>query len=199
MPQMADNTPELDSALYFENADVWRNWLASNYDKRDHVWLIIYKKGSGKASLTLESAVMEAICFGWIDGKLKSIDNERYILRYGPRKPKSPWSQINKDRAMKLMRDGKMTDAGLKKIDEARNNGLWDAAYTSRTREEMPDDLEKALKADKKAQDNFNSFAASYRNNYIGWINGAKTEATRRTRIAEVVRRAADNRKPGMP
>jgi uncharacterized protein YdeI (YjbR/CyaY-like superfamily) len=196
---MADRVPELDSAIYFVSAAAWRKWLASNYDKRDHAWLIIYKKGSGKANLTLESAVMEAICFGWIDGKLKSIDDERYILRYSPRKPKSPWSKINKDRAIKLMREGKMTDAGLEKIDEAKNNGLWDAAYTGRTREEMPDDLEKALKADKTAQDNFNNFAASYRNNYIGWINGAKTDATRRKRIAEVVRRAADSKKPGIP
>ena len=90
-----------------------------------------------------------------------------------------------------------MTDAGLKKINEAKANGLWDVAYTSHTKEEMPDDLEQALKADKTARDNFHNFAASYRNNYIGWINGAKTDVTRRKRIAEVVQRAVMNRKPG--
>ncbi|MFC1950937.1 YdeI family protein [Chloroflexota bacterium] len=194
---MANKVPELDSALYFENASAWRNWLAANHAKKSEVWLIIYKKGSDKTNLTLESAVMEAICFGWIDGKLKSIDDERYILRYSPRKPMSPWSKINKDRAIKLIRDGKMTDAGMAKINQAKSNRLWDAAYTSLIKEEMPDDLQQALQGDKTAQHNFNNFAASYRNNYIGWINSAKTDATRTKRIAEVVRRAAMNRKPG--
>jgi uncharacterized protein YdeI (YjbR/CyaY-like superfamily) len=194
---MTDSPPELDSALYFENAASWRNWLAINHDKRNHAWLIIYKKGSDKTNLTLTEAVKEAMCFGWIDGKLKSIDDEKYILRYSPRKPKSPWSKINKDKAEQLIREGRITNAGMVKIEQAKANGLWDAAYTNLIEEEMPDDLKQALKADKTAWVNFGSFATSYRNNYIGWINNAKTDATRQKRITEVVRRSAINQKPG--
>jgi len=194
---MSNDIPELDNALYFESANRWRSWLAANYDKRSEAWLIIYKKDSGKANLTIESAVMEAMCFGWIDGKLKSIDSEKFILRYSPRKPKSPWSKINKDRAEVLIRDGKMTDAGTIKIEQAKANGMWDAAYTSRVKEEVPDDLKQSLMTDKKAWVNFSNFAVSYRNNYIGWINTTKTDTTRQKRIAEVVRRAALNQRPG--
>ena len=194
---MADNVPELDDAFYFENADAWHSWLTDNHDKRDHAWLILYKKASGKANLSIKSAVMEAMCFGWIDGKLKSIDSERFILRYSPRKAKSPWSKINVDRAEILIRDGKMTGAGMIKIDEAKANGLWDAAYTSRVKPELPDDLKAALKTDSEAQKNFNNFANGQQFQYIFWLRSARTDITRQKRIAEVVRRAALNQKPG--
>ncbi|MFC1998762.1 YdeI family protein [Chloroflexota bacterium] len=194
---MADSIPELDSALYFEDAASWRNWLAVNHDKQSQAWLIIYKKGSGKANLTLTEAVKEAMCFGWIDGKLKSIDDEKYILRYSPRKPKSPWSKINKDIAEQLICEGRITNAGMAKIEQAKANGMWDIAYTSRVKEEPPDDLMQALKTDKTAWDNFSNFATSYQNQYIGWVQNAKTDATRQKRITEVVRRTMINQKPG--
>ena len=194
---MTDNVPELDNALYFESAGQWRNWLAANHDKRDHAWLLIYKKASGKVNMTIKSAVMEAMCFGWIDGKLKSIDNEKFILRYSPRKPKSLWSKINVDRVARLIHDGKMTDAGMEKIEQAKANGLWDAAYSSRVKEEVPQDLKQALKANRIAQGNFSKFANGQQFQYIFWVNSAKTATTRQKRVAEVVRRAALNQKPG--
>jgi uncharacterized protein YdeI (YjbR/CyaY-like superfamily) len=131
-----------------------------------------------------DDAVAEALCFGWIDGKLKSIDEDRFILRYSPRKAKSVWSKINKEKAEKLIASGRMTADGLAKIEEAKKNGYWDAAYTNRTKYEMPDDLKKALIEDIDAWNNFENFANSYRNMYIGWVIGAKTEATRQKRIA---------------
>lgn len=187
-----------ENTLHFENRREWRHWLSEYHDKVDELWLVHFKKHSGVESVTLAGAVEEALCFGWIDGKLQSVDADRYIVRYSPRRPKSVWSKINKDRAERLIASGRMTPAGMVKIEKARKNGLWDAAYTSRRSDKMPADLEAALKQDDEAWSNFRRFANSYRNTYIGWINDAKTEETRRRRIARVVERAQQNIKPGI-
>ena len=189
---------ELDKAVHFRNSREWRDWLSENHDKKDELWLLHHKTRRRAASVSLEDAVSEAICFGWIDGKLRSIDEDRYIVRYSPRRSNSVWSQINKDRAEALIASGKMTAAGLAKIDEARQNGMWDAAYTNRRSDRMPSDLHEALSRDKDAWSNFANFANSYRNMYIGWVNDAKTDVTRKRRIAEVVNRSRLNIKPGI-
>ena len=189
---------ELDNALYFDNSIRWREWLQHNHNKAKEIWLIHYKKNSGKAGISYDEALTEAICFGWIDGRLRSIDEERYIIRYSPRKTRSIWSKFNREKAEELIKSGRMTEAGLVKIKEAKENGYWDSAYTNKEQEEIPSDLEGALIKDDKAWYNFQHFANSYRNNYIGWINNAKTEETRNRRISEVVKRASSNIKPGM-
>ena len=129
---------------------------------------------------------------------MKSLDDEKYIIRYSPRKAKSVWSKLNKEKAEKLIASGKMTDAGLAKIEAAKKNGYWDSAYTNREIDELPLDLKNALILDEDAWDNFQRFANSYRNNYIGWVNMAKSEETRKRRISEVVKRSSMNKKPGM-
>jgi uncharacterized protein YdeI (YjbR/CyaY-like superfamily) len=187
---------ELENAVLFPDSLTWRKWLSENHDKTEEIWLIHYKKRSGMKSVSLADAVREAICFGWIDGKLRSIDEDKYILRYSPRRPGSVWSKINKDRAEAMIKSGKMTPVGLQKIEEARQNGMWDAAYTNLRRDKIPSDLKEALENDKEARKNFQAFANSYRNMYIGWIEGAKSENTRRNRIDEVVRRSSLNIKP---
>jgi uncharacterized protein YdeI (YjbR/CyaY-like superfamily) len=187
-----------ENAFTFRGRREWRDWLSENHDKKNELWLMHYKKHSGIASVTLADAVEEALCFGWIDGKLQSVDKDRYIVRYSPRRPKSVWSKINKDRAERLIESGQMTPSGMARISEARKNGIWYAAYTSRKSEKMPADLEAALKQDDEAWSNFQGFANSYRNTYIGWINDAKTEETRKRRIASVVKRAKQNIKPGI-
>jgi uncharacterized protein YdeI (YjbR/CyaY-like superfamily) len=185
----------MDNALYFKDVEDWRSWLEKNYDKESNVWLALYKKGSGKKGITLEEAVEEAMCFGWIDGKLKSIDVEKFILRFSPRKMNSVWSKINKERAERLIKSGRMTDAGLAKIEAAKKSGWWDKAYTNKIMDEIPADLEQALKKEKRAWENFQKFANSYRNMYVGWVNGAKTAETRQKRIRKVVEQATKNRK----
>jgi uncharacterized protein YdeI (YjbR/CyaY-like superfamily) len=187
---------ELENAVLFPDSLTWRKWLSEHHDKAEEIWLIHYKKRSGIKSVSLADAVREAICFGWIDGKLRSIDEDKYILRYSPRRPGSVWSKINKDRAEAMIKSGKMTPVGLQKIEEARQNGMWDAAYTNLRRDKIPSDLKEALENDKEARKNFQAFANSYRNMYIGWIEGAKSENTRRNRIDEVVRRSSLNIKP---
>jgi uncharacterized protein YdeI (YjbR/CyaY-like superfamily) len=185
----------MDNMLSFRNREDWRFWLKENYDKENYVWLTLYKKKFRKKGMTLDDAVEEAICFGWIDGKLKRLDNERFILRFSPRKAKSVWSMINKERAKKLIELGRMTPAGLDKIKEAKKNGLWESAYTNKIKEDVPIDLKEALMKEKKAWENFQRFANSYRNMYIGWVKGAKTTETRRKRIKKVVEQSALNKK----
>ena len=183
--------------IYFQNGHEWRNWLSRNHDKEKEAWLIFYKKHSGKTGITYDEALEEALCFGWIDGKMQSVDEEKFSIRYSPRKSRSVWSKINKEKAELLIVQGQMTDAGLVKIEEAKKNGLWDRAYTSRRRVEMPPDLEAVLQKDKQAWTNFHNFANSYRNNYIYWINEAKRTETREKRISAVVERSRLNKKPG--
>ena len=187
-----------DEALHFKVRQEWRKWVEGNSSSVKEIWLLHYKKHSNKLSISHDDAVEEALCFGWIDGKLKSIDKDKFILRYSPRKANSVWSKINRDKAEQLIAQGMMTRAGLDKIEEAKRNGYWDTAYTNKTKYEMPVDLQKALMEDSKALNNFENFANTYRNMYIGWVKGAKTGETRKKRIAEVVKRSALNRKPGI-
>jgi uncharacterized protein YdeI (YjbR/CyaY-like superfamily) len=192
------NVIELANALFFKNRDEWRNWLEKNHKTANDVWLIHYKKSSCKKGLNHSNAVEEAICFGWIDGKLKKIDEQRYILRYSPRKSKSVWSRINKENAEKMISIGKMTESGFDKIEEAKKNGFWNSAYTNLVRERLPSDLKKALILNNKAWNNFQQFANSYRNMYIGWVKNAKTEETRKKRISKVVKNSLENKKTGV-
>jgi len=185
----------MDDTFDFKNREEWRTWLTQNHDKADSAWLTFHKKGAGKKGITLQESVEEAICFGWIDGKLRKIDAEKFILRFSPRKANSVWSKINKERAERLMQFGKMTSVGLAKIEAARKSGWWDKAYTNKIKDEMPVDLEEALMKEKGAWENFQRFANSYRNMYIGWVNDAKTNETRQKRIQKVVEQACKNRK----
>jgi uncharacterized protein YdeI (YjbR/CyaY-like superfamily) len=183
---------------YFRNRSEWRKWLQRNHDKKDEIWLVYYKKHTGKPSVTHAEAVEEALCFGWIDSRVNRLDDERYRQKYTPRKPKSVWSKINKDAAERMIREGKMMSAGIEKINEAKKDGRWAKAYTSRKRMRMPRDLKAALQRNKKAQKNFSNFAKSYQNMYIGWVTSAKRKETREKRIREVVKRSAMNKKSGM-
>jgi uncharacterized protein YdeI (YjbR/CyaY-like superfamily) len=189
---------DLTDALLFENRNEWRFWLEKNHTVTNEVWLLHYNKLSGKKCLNHFDAVEEALCFGWIDSKLKKIDDERFILKYSPRKSKSVWSKINKDNAEKMISLGKMTPAGFDKIEEAKKQGFWDTAYTNLVKERLPSDLKKALIVNKKAWNNFQNFANSYRNMYIGWVKNAKNEETRKKRISKVVKSSLDNKKLGI-
>jgi uncharacterized protein YdeI (YjbR/CyaY-like superfamily) len=188
----------LNKALLFENKKEWREWLEHNHSKFKEIWLIHYKKVSNKKSITHNDSVEEALCFGWIDSTLKKIDEERYVLRYTPRKEKSVWSKINKETAEKMIKQGRMRQPGFEAINSAKKHGLWDTAYTNKVKEKLPSDLKKALNSDKIAWNNFQNFANSYRNMYIGWIKNAKTVITRTKRINEVVKRSKENKKPGV-
>jgi uncharacterized protein YdeI (YjbR/CyaY-like superfamily) len=186
------------NSIHFENRDAWRRWLEKNHGKASEIWLIYYKKHTGKPTVQYGEAVEEALCFGWIDSTVRTLDDERYMQKYTPRNKTSRWSDLNRKRAEKMIKAGKMTDAGMVKIDEAKKSGRWDQAYSSQRQFEMPPELKEALKKNKIAWDNFNNFAPSYRTMYMGWVASAKKPETRAKRVREVVERSARNEKPGM-
>ncbi len=189
---------EIAETLYVINREEWGAWLRVNFGIKTEIWLIYYKKHTGKPRIPYSDAVEKAICFGWIDSTLKRVDKEIYVQKFTPRKPRSLWSVLNKERAEKMIQSGFMTPAGLEKIEDAKKSGKWEEAYTSKKKVEIPKDLIAALLADKGAYRNFNNFADSYKNNYINWVNDAKREETRLRRIKEVVKRSSENQKPGM-
>jgi uncharacterized protein YdeI (YjbR/CyaY-like superfamily) len=119
--------PTADNLVYCPDRDEWRAWLDANHATLSEIWLILYKRNPRKPTLSYDSAVEEALCFGWIDGLQKSLDSERYALRFTPRKPKSNWSESNKRRVRQLIADGRMTEAGLAKVTfpltEAESDG----------------------------------------------------------------------------
>jgi uncharacterized protein YdeI (YjbR/CyaY-like superfamily) len=180
---------------YFSDSHEWRRWLLENHDKEKESWLSICKKRSRKTGIRHEEAIEEALCFGWIDGGMRSIDKETFILRFSPRNARSIWSKRNKEKAELLTQQGRMTEAGLARIEEAKKNGMWQAAYSSRVREEIPDDLEAALLVNQVAWKNFHNLANTYRFMYIRWLNGARTEEIRRQRVGEIVKRVELNQK----
>jgi len=171
--------------------------LMKNHHRKDGVWLFHYKKRASTTGLRHEEAVEEALRYGWIDSKLRSFDQDRYVLKYTPRRKGSVWSEVNKKVALRMIRQGKMTRAGLEKIREARMNGMWDSAYSSRSSPAVPDDLRKALKRDGKAMANFEKLSNSHRTQYIFWVEGAKKGSTRKKRIDTVVMQLHLGRKPG--
>jgi uncharacterized protein YdeI (YjbR/CyaY-like superfamily) len=184
-----------NKALHFKTSVEWRKWLQNNHDKATEAWLVIYKKRSSQTGLRYEEALEEALCFGWIDGKMKSIDKDTFILRYSPRNARSIWSQQNREKTEQLIASGKMTQAGLARVEEAKMNGTWEKAYTQKKKDEIPADLEAAQSQNQIALVNFNNFANSYRNMYILWVSSAKTKETRKKRISEVVERSESNNK----
>jgi uncharacterized protein YdeI (YjbR/CyaY-like superfamily) len=183
--------------LHFRDREEWRDWLKENYASRPDAWLLIYKKHTGRPGLGYEEAVEEALCFGWIDGLLRRVDDESYTIRFSPRKPASIWAESNKRRVEKMIREGRMTEAGLAKVEEARQTGEWDQA-AAREAADTPDDLKRALESSPPALPNFEKLAPSHKKHYIWWINSAKTSHTREKRIRKTVVMVQENRRPGM-
>lgn len=171
--------------LLFASRDDWRAWLEAHHATAQGIWPVHYKKHTSKPGLSLEEAVEEALCFGWIDGVLHRIDDEKFVLRYSPRKKGSIWSETNKRRVRKLIKQGRMTEAGLAKIKEAKADGEWRAAMLREDTTNIPVDLKKELKANQQTWRNFESLAPSHKKLFIYWITSAKTDKTRQRRIQE--------------
>jgi uncharacterized protein YdeI (YjbR/CyaY-like superfamily) len=183
-------------SLEFGNRKEWRIWLEENHSRENEAWVVIQKKRSTRKGLRYEEAVDEATCFGWIDSKMQSIDAERFRQRFSPRRRNSIWSRINRVRAEKLIDEGMMREAGFEAIEEAKRNGMWDSAYTSKEEPVTPRDLLEVLKKDRVGYENWENFSNSVKLMYVRWVESAKREETRARRIIEVVRRAAENIKP---
>ena len=164
----------------------WRSWLKKNHARCDGVWLIYYRTSTGRRRLSWESAVREALCFGWIDSKVKPIDDERYKQIFTPRKPRSVWSKINKQYIAELIESELMTDAGLRAVDVAKKNGAWsllepvDALI-------VPADLESALRGSRSAREAYEALSESAKRAVLYSLYSAKREETRAKRLADAL------------
>jgi len=186
-------TDELDRYHPKDRAD-WRNWLEKNHEKSLGVWFVYYKKASGKPRVSYDDAVEEALCFGWIDSLPRKFDESRSMLLFTPRKPKSVWSKLNKGRVEKLIKQGLVADAGLRKIEAAKQDGSWNKLDEVEELK-IPADLSKAFEGNKIAEERFNRFSNSVKKGILGWIASAKRPETRAKRIEKTIAMAAKNRR----
>lgn len=170
----------------------WRKWLAENHTRTEGVWLIGYKKATGKPRFEYAEGVEEALCFGWVDSKPNKLDEERSMLWFAPRKAGTGWSKLNKERVEKLIEAGLMMPAGLVKVNAAKQDGSWNALDAVDALE-IPSDLEKAFSKNKAARGYFEAFPKSVKRGILEWISNAKKPETRAKRIEETVTKAEQN------
>jgi uncharacterized protein YdeI (YjbR/CyaY-like superfamily) len=196
MPPVVPNPNKIRA---FETEAAFEAWLRANHARETEIWLRIYKKGSGTATVTNAQALDVALCWGWIDGIRKALDDESFLQRYSPRRPKSIWSQINRGHVARLTAAGRMKPPGQQQVDSAKEDGRWDAAYApmrAATRATIPEDLRAAIHANPRARKTFetlgrvNLFALAFR------TNNMKTPAGRAKKIASLVAMLARGESP---
>lgn len=175
---------EITRTLYVDSREKWRRWLAKNHDRVAEIWLLYAKKGSGKKRVEYADAVEEALCFGWIDGLVKPVDEKFYAQRFTPRRAKSKWSAINCERYARLLREGRIAAPGLARPPDKKRLGL----SPKERADKMPADLRKALRA---AWTKFEALPPSHKRAYISWVVEAKKEETRARRIRKVIEKLA--------
>jgi uncharacterized protein YdeI (YjbR/CyaY-like superfamily) len=190
--EISMTTTPPDHSIQVKTRAEWRAWLAANHRQPDGPWLIVYKKATGKGTIDYNDAVEEALCFGWIDSKPNKLDAERTMLWFAPRKSKTGWSKLNKERIERLMTNGPMMPAGLAKIEAAKQNGSW-ALLDAIEALEIPLDLVDALAAYPQAADYFEAFPRSAKRGILEWIGPAKKPETHAKRIEETARLAEQN------
>jgi uncharacterized protein YdeI (YjbR/CyaY-like superfamily) len=184
---------DTENQLLFQDKEGWRNWLQHNHASEKEALLVIKKSNAAVPGVSYEESVEEALCFGWIDGVMKSTSAETFVLRYSPRKKGSPWSVSNQKRVERLIEQGRMTEAGMARVREAHENGEWEAAIRREDVTNIPQALREALSANPKALENFEKVSPSQKKQFFYWIDSAKTDATRQKRIQETVRMIENN------
>ena len=172
----------------------WRGWLAENHQQSVSIWLVTYKKHAGATYLSYDAVVEEALCFGWIDSVPRKLDADRTMLLLSPRRAKSPWSKLNKERVAKMAAAGQMTAAGDAKIEQAKADGSWTFLDDVEALV-IPPDLAAALAANGRAKELFEAFSPSSKRGILQWIKTAKRAETRQKRIEKTAAMAAENKK----
>jgi uncharacterized protein YdeI (YjbR/CyaY-like superfamily) len=191
----------ITKTLYVHRVEHWRAWLRRNHKKAGEIWLIYYKKDSGRPRLSYNDAVDEALCFGWIDSTAKTLDRHRYCQRFSPRRKGSPCSELNKHRAIRLIQEKRMTQAGLSALEgtlgpgakvhegSIRHTGVW----------KVPADIRRALRKGPAAWRNFQRFPLTYKRIRVEWINSARYRPEAfRSRLRHFVKMTAANKRYGM-
>ena len=175
--------------MRIDSRDEWRAWLDKHHETKTEIWLIFHKTHTGVANVPYGDTVEEALCFGWIDSLIRRLDDDRYARKFTPRRPGSVWSESNKARVERMIAQGRMTEAGMAFVDEAKATGEW-----TRRRERpkvssdaVPVELQTALDASPRAAETFHALAPTYRKQYILWIATAKRPETRKRRTREAI------------
>lgn len=176
-----------DPIEFFENGAAFERWMRKNHEKASCIWVKSAKKKTGIPSITWDEGVDVALCYGWIDGQGKSVDDTYTLQRYTPRGKRSTWSKLNRERVARLIAEGRMQPAGLAEVDRAKADGRWDAAYDPPSTAAVPDDLAKALSKSAKARKFFESLNSTNRYAILHRIQNAKKPETRARRIEKFV------------
>jgi uncharacterized protein YdeI (YjbR/CyaY-like superfamily) len=179
-------------AVTADTAPAWRRWLQAHHAQSAGAWLVMWKRASGHARMTYDEAVEEALCFGWIDSRPNRLDADRSLLWFAPRKAGTGWSRLNRTRVERLLAGGRMTAAGLAKVEAAKRDGSWQALDEVEALV-VPADLRAALAAEPQAAAHFDAFPRSAKRSILEWIGSAKRPKTRAARVAETARLARDN------
>jgi uncharacterized protein YdeI (YjbR/CyaY-like superfamily) len=172
----------------------WRAWLAANHSRTEGVWLVTFKKTTGKPRVEYDESVEEALCFGWVDSKANALDDARSMLWFAPRKGRSGWSRPNKERVARMIAAGLMAPAGQAKIDAAKADGTWELLDAVEALE-IPPDLAAEFAKYPKAAANFAAFPRSVKRSILEWIVQAKRPETRSKRVAETAKLAEDGKR----
>lgn len=181
--------------MEFKTAKAFETWLAKNHDNSNGLWLKIFKKDSGKKTISYAEALDTALCYGWIDGQKQAYDEEAWLQKFCPRKPKSIWSKINTGHVERLIKEGRMRPAGLKAVETAKADGGWEKAYDSPRKMTIPENFLKELSKNKKAEAFFkdlnktNLFSIGFR------LSTAKKQETREKRMKEIIEMLAKGEK----
>jgi uncharacterized protein YdeI (YjbR/CyaY-like superfamily) len=175
--------------LRVERIGAWREWLMENHLARDAVWLVFRKKGAGDVPFDYPMALDEALCYGWVDSLLKSIDEKEYMRKFNRRRPESTWSEINKKRVAQLIVEGRMAPAGMRAVEVARKNGMWEKGVERpQVDDSLPGALLAAFRSNPAARENYFKMSKSCQRQYNIWINMARRAETTRRRVEESVR-----------
>jgi uncharacterized protein YdeI (YjbR/CyaY-like superfamily) len=171
----------------FASAEEWEAWLRDHHDTVPGIWIRFAKKGSGVPTVTYLEALHAALCFGWIDGQARSLDDAAYVQRFTPRRARSIWSKRNRDFATALIEAGRMQPAGLREVERAKADGRWDAAYDAPSTATVPEDLQRALDASPAAAEFFATLNSQNRYAILHRVQTAKRQETRARRIEKFV------------
>ena len=173
--------------LSFASPEEWEAWLEQEHATSDGVWIKFAKKGSGVASVVYADAVEAGLCYGWIDSQALSLDERFYLQKFTPRRARSKWSRVNRDKVEELTRQGRMRPAGLAEVERAKGDGRWEAAYSSPANATVPDDLQRALDANPTAAEFFATLNKSNRFAIVYQLEEAKKPETRTRRLQKFV------------
>jgi uncharacterized protein YdeI (YjbR/CyaY-like superfamily) len=183
---MTTRKPELP-IIPFASAEAWGTWLEENHATSDGLWLKFARKGSGIESVSFAEALNVALCYGWIDSQANGFDDHYWLQRFTPRRPRSKWSKRNRNKAARLIAEGRMKPAGLREVERATADGRWDAAYDPQSTATVPEDLRRELEKDVEASEFFATLDSANRYAILHRIQDARRPETRARRIEKYV------------